>query len=333
MTAIRDAKDGNGGYASVNGLDTSDYEVHGAGDPLVGHPRRPDDRRDDGAARLGPGPVPARRRAEPQAHGHTADADRPLTYEQLADDAAALIAHLGLGRADVLGFSVGGGGALQTAIRHPEAVRKLVVVSGTFRGDGEFPEIRAFEAAFAPDLPPLAPIREANLAASSDPDRWASLVAKMRDLLAEEYDWSAQVKAIAAPTLVVVGDADTLPVAHARSSCSGCSAGTRRPARWATSPRRSSPSCRGRRTSASSGTPTCRRSSPASSMPRRRKPATATSIPSRFATAACQHVPSVFRRAVARGIPTSCSDVMTRCDSSRVQSRTKPRSSFASRCR
>ena len=105
--------------------------------------------------------------------------------------------------------------ALQTAIRHPEVVRKLVVISGRFRSDGEYPEIRAFEQSFAPNMPMLAPLRDAYLAASPSPDGWAVLVAKMRQLLAEEFDWSAQVASITAPTLVVVGDADTLPVAHA----------------------------------------------------------------------------------------------------------------------
>ncbi len=214
MPTTNVAADRNGGYASVDGLDLY-YEVHGTGDPLVVVP--------GGlmtAAMMAPlvSALARSRRViaiEPQAHGHTADADRPLTYERLADDTVGLIAHLGLERADVLGFSVGGGVALQAAIRHPEAVRKLVVVSGTFRGDGEFPEVRAFAAAFAPDLPALAPLRDAYLAASPNPAGWESLVAKMRQLLAAEYDWSAQVAAIASPTLVVVGDADTLPVAHA----------------------------------------------------------------------------------------------------------------------
>ena len=97
----------------------------------------------------------------------------------------------------------------------PEVVRKLVVVSGRFRSDGEYPEIRAFEQAFAPDMPALAQIREAYLAASPSHDGWAVLVDKMRQLLAEEFDWSGQVGAISAPTLIVVGDADTVPVAHA----------------------------------------------------------------------------------------------------------------------
>src|SRR5215217_9159741 len=116
VSAINEAADGDGKYASVNGLNLY-YEVHGTGDPLVIIP--------GGTmtiAMMGPlVSVLARSRQviaiEPQAHGHTADVDRPLTYEQMADDTAALIAHLGLRSTDVLGFSVGGGVALQTAIR------------------------------------------------------------------------------------------------------------------------------------------------------------------------------------------------------------------------
>jgi pimeloyl-ACP methyl ester carboxylesterase len=201
-------------YADLNAIPMY-YETHGTGDPLLVIP--------GGlmtAAMMGPlvQPMAASRQViaiEPQAHGHTADSDRPLGYEQLADDVAALMAQLGLGRCDVLGFSLGGEVALQTAIRHPEAVRRLVVVSSRFRADAEYPEIRAFEQSFAPDLPMLAPLRDAYLAASPSPDGWAALVAKMRQLLAEEFDWSGQVAAIMAPTLIVVGDADTVPVAHA----------------------------------------------------------------------------------------------------------------------
>ena len=205
---------GAGRHAAVNGLRLY-YEVHGTGQPLVLIP--------GGLmtiAQMGtvvPSLAQTRRviALEPQAHGHTADVDRPLTYEQLADDTAALMAHLDLGRADVLGFSVGAGVALQVTVRHPDRVRKLVVISGTFRGDGEYPELRAFTAAFEPDLPMLAANRAAYIAAAGDAGGWASLVAKMRQLLREEYDWSEAVRGIQAPTLIAVGDADTLPPAHA----------------------------------------------------------------------------------------------------------------------
>jgi pimeloyl-ACP methyl ester carboxylesterase len=215
MTAILEAtKTGTSGYAPVNGFDLY-YEVHGTGEPLVVVP--------GGLmtiAMMGEiVPVLAASRQvvaiEPQAHGHTADVDRPLSYEQMADDVAALIAYLGLERADVFGFSVGGGVALQTAIRHPAAVRKLVVVSGTFRGDGEYPEMRALTASFHAEMPILAGIRDGYLRAAPRPEGWPALVEKMRQLLTEEYDWSREVAAIRAPVLIVVGDADTLPPSHA----------------------------------------------------------------------------------------------------------------------
>src|SRR6266851_6984352 len=133
--------DGKGSYAEVNGLKMY-YEIHGTGKPLVLLP--------GGLMTIGMMgqilPELARTRqviaVEVQGHGHTADIDRPLTYEQVADDTAALIKHLGLECADVFGFSSGGGIALQTAIRHPEVVRKLVVASSPCKSDGEYPEIR-----------------------------------------------------------------------------------------------------------------------------------------------------------------------------------------------
>jgi pimeloyl-ACP methyl ester carboxylesterase len=109
---------------------------------------------------------------EPQAHGRTADIDRPMTYEDMADDVATLIAELGLGRADVCGFSVGAGIALQAAIRHPGSVRKLAFLSGVFKGDGEYAEIRAFESTFAADSPMLAMNREAYVQAAESAEGW-----------------------------------------------------------------------------------------------------------------------------------------------------------------
>src|SRR5438094_832927 len=85
-----------------------------------------------------------------QGHGRTADIDRPLSVALMADDIAALIKHLGLASADVMGYSLGGGVALQTAIRHPEVVRKLVLVSTPFRRDGFYPEILAQQGQVGP---------------------------------------------------------------------------------------------------------------------------------------------------------------------------------------
>jgi len=128
-------EENRGDYASVNGLNLY-YEVHGDGQPLI-------------LLHGGLGAVEmfgevlsllaeGRRviGVDLQAHGRTADVDRPMTFEAMADDVAALISHLGLEEADVMGYSVGGSVALQTAIRHPEAVRKVVLVSAPFKRDG-----------------------------------------------------------------------------------------------------------------------------------------------------------------------------------------------------
>src|SRR5260370_19293179 len=114
---------------------------------------------------------------EVQGHGHTADIDRPLTYEQVADDIAALIQHLGLECADVFGFSSGGGIALQTAIRHPEVVRKLVVASSPCKSDGEYAEVRSLVTSFHPDAAMLSPMPEAYLITAPEPENCPRLCA------------------------------------------------------------------------------------------------------------------------------------------------------------
>jgi pimeloyl-ACP methyl ester carboxylesterase len=128
----------NTGHAPVNGLNLY-YEIHDTGEPLILLHRR--DRR---YRHVGPNlPALSEKRkviaVELQGHGRTADIDRPLSFEAMADDIAALMKYLGIERADVMGYSLGGGVALQTAIRHPGSVRKLVVVSAPFKRDGWYP--------------------------------------------------------------------------------------------------------------------------------------------------------------------------------------------------
>src|SRR5919202_3627366 len=139
------------GYAPVNGLRMY-YEIHGTGRPLVVL---------HGAfmtiellGKLVPELARSRQviAVELQGHGHTADIDRPITYENLADDTAALLRHLGIDNADVYGYSLGGGVALQLAIRHPELVRKLVVVSASYTSDGLHPEVLAGIEHIPPEL-------------------------------------------------------------------------------------------------------------------------------------------------------------------------------------
>src|SRR6267143_6863296 len=198
------------GYAPVNGLNLY-YEIHGTGEPLIllhgglaatamfGEvmPALSTDRQ-----------VIA---VDLQAHGRTADIDRPLSYDAMADDIAALIKHLGIERADVMGYSVGGGVALRTAGRHPEVMRQMVLVSTAFRRDGWYPEILAgmaqMGAAGEAESMKQTPMYELYARLAPKPADWPVLLTKLNEMLKKDYDWSKDVATIKVPTLLVFGDA------------------------------------------------------------------------------------------------------------------------------
>ncbi len=205
---------GKGNYASVNGLEIY-YEIHGTGEPILLLPGGMMTIEMMGQALASLAETRQVIAVELQGHGHTADIDRPLTYEQLADDTASLIQSLRLVHADIFGFSMGGGVALQTAIRHPDVVRKLVLVSTICKSDGEYPEIRAFLASLDAGANALSAHREAYARVAPKPQDWPTVVAKIQSAATLNYDWTEQVAAILAPTLIVVGDADTVRPAHA----------------------------------------------------------------------------------------------------------------------
>jgi pimeloyl-ACP methyl ester carboxylesterase len=207
--------DPKGSYAEVNGLEMY-YEIHGTGQPLVmlhGAYMTID-------AMGEVVPEFARTRqviaVELQGHGRTADVDRPLSYEQMADDTAALLRHLGIEQADVFGFSMGGGAALQVAIRHPEVVRKLVVASASYRSDGMHPELLEMIPTITPEAFAGSPIEEEYLRTAPNPDDFPTLVAKLKRLDLEPFAWSPEdIRGIAAPTLLIIGDSDAIRLEHA----------------------------------------------------------------------------------------------------------------------
>jgi len=204
-----------GGYAPVNGLSMY-YEIHGEGRPLIllhGAYMTI-----DAMGPILPGLAASRRviAAEQQGHGRTADIDRPISYEQMADDTAALMGHLGVERADTFGYSMGGGIALQLAIRHPAAVRKLIVASASYRSDGMPAVALEMFPSITPEMFAGTPIEEAYVRTAPNPADFPKLVEKLAKLDTTEFAWpEEQIRAIAAPTMIVLGDSDGVRLEHA----------------------------------------------------------------------------------------------------------------------
>ena len=204
-------------YADVNGIKLY-YETHGAGRPLILlHGGL-------GAIEMfGPNLAELAKShqvigVDLQGHGRTADIDRPLSPQLMADDIAALIKHLKLERPDVMGFSLGGGVAVQTAIRHPEVVGKLVIVSTPIRRDAFYPDILVQQGqvtAAAAEAMKQTPMYQLYASIAPRPEDWGRLLGKIGDAMKLDFDFSKEVAKIKASTLIVAGDADIFPPSHA----------------------------------------------------------------------------------------------------------------------
>ena len=201
-------------YAQVGDLNMY-YDVHGEGRPLVllhGAYQTADT-----MGPLLPGLAETRQVIAPemQAHGRTADIDRPITYEQMADDTAGLMRELGIDAADIVGYSMGGAIGLQVAIRHPELVRKLVMISSGFASDSAHPEALEMFPSISPEMFAGSPIEEEYKRIAPNPDDFPNLVWKLKDLDTTEFSWPEEdIRAIAAPTMIVVGDSDVVTLEH-----------------------------------------------------------------------------------------------------------------------
>lgn len=208
----------NSGYAAVNGLEMY-YEISGTGKPLI--------LLHGGFGSTGMFAeilLPQLRKnhqviaVDLQGHGRTADIDRPLSWEFMADDIAAFIQHLKLEQADVMGYSLGGGVALQTTIRHPKLVRKLVVVSAAFKREDNHPEILAsMEQLGAHTAQHMlqTPMYEHYAKIAPKPEDWSALWGKMGDLMRQDFDHTQDIAATKIPMLLIFGDADSSAPVHA----------------------------------------------------------------------------------------------------------------------
>jgi pimeloyl-ACP methyl ester carboxylesterase len=153
-----------------------------------------------------------------QSHGRSPAANRPMAFETMADDIAALIDELGFQKAAVMGFSLGGGVALRTAIQHPDVVERLVLVSTPFMNHGWHPEMTAGMKSMGPEF--AEPMKQSPMYADYQKvapslDGWPVLVEQVTTMLKKDYDWSAELDRLTMPVMLVVGDSDGLPPSHA----------------------------------------------------------------------------------------------------------------------
>jgi pimeloyl-ACP methyl ester carboxylesterase len=207
---------GTGQYAQVNGINMY-VETHGSGRPLILlH------------GGLGSGemfgpilPALAERHQviapDLQGHGRTADIDRPIDIRLMADDIAALIDHLGLDRPDVVGYSLGGGVALQTAVKYPAKVGRLVVASANIRRDAIYPEMLAQQGqvnAAAAEFMKDTPMYQLYQRVAPRPGDFPRLLDKMGEGMAKDFDFTEEVHGLQVPTLIVAADADMAPPSH-----------------------------------------------------------------------------------------------------------------------
>jgi pimeloyl-ACP methyl ester carboxylesterase len=203
------------GYAPVNGLKMY-YEIRGSGEPVVllhgAFMAITDD------WRVWINELAKSRKViaiEMQGHGRTADIDRDITYENLSDDVAGLLDYLKIPNADLIGYSLGGGVAIQTAIRHPEKVRKVVSISAPIRRDGWVKEANDFWPNFSFEMMKGTPAETGYRELNPNPNGFPVFFNHIKATAMKPYDFGAdKLKATKAPMFFIHGDADGVRLDH-----------------------------------------------------------------------------------------------------------------------
>jgi pimeloyl-ACP methyl ester carboxylesterase len=203
------------GYAPVNGLNMY-YEVHGSGEPVVLLHGGFMTITSNWAGWIGE--LSKTRKViavEMQGHGRTADIPREPNSANLADDVAALLKYLKISRADLIGYSMGGGVAMQVAVRHPDQVRRVVVISSTFRRDGMTQEGLDALSNLTAEVFKGSPLEAEYKRLSPTPDQFSKFVKRMVAADSRENDLSAdQLQSTTAPMFFIHGDADGIRLQH-----------------------------------------------------------------------------------------------------------------------
>jgi pimeloyl-ACP methyl ester carboxylesterase len=210
------AEDVKSGHAAANGINYY-YEIRGAGEPLL-------------LLHGGLGSTDMFRPIMPQlaehrqviavdlqGHGRTELGERPFSIQAMGADMAVVLKELGYGQVDVLGYSMGGGVAFQLAVQHPEAVRRLALVSAGYAQDGFFPEMLPMQAQLNAGMAESmkdTPMYRSYMAVASQPEDFPRLLDTMGDWMRKPYDWSADVARLRGPVMLVFGDSDMYRPEH-----------------------------------------------------------------------------------------------------------------------
>lgn len=199
------------GYAPLNGIEMY-YEIHGEGEPLVlihGGLTTIDEMQGWVQPLANKWRVIA---MEMQGHGRTADTDRPMNFTTMGDDIAALLDHLKIPSAHLVGHSFGGASAIRTSIQHPERVRRLVVISSPHARSGWFPEAqRGMSGVGAAMAENIIEMPTGKLSKQwPEPDRFPRFLDKFGKMMSEDYDWSADIAKLKMQVLLVFADNDSI---------------------------------------------------------------------------------------------------------------------------
>ena len=206
-------QESNGKYVDVNGMKMY-YEVSGEGDPLIVLPGAHMDILTMGKI------IPMLAEThhvyalEFQGHGHTEDIDRPITYENLADDVSEFMDAVGIEKADVFGYSMGGQVGLKLAISHPQKLNKLITASVAYDLKGWQPAYSEFIPQMTPEMFLSMPFFAEKHKQSANPDAYVKFLKKMIALEHEPMAWGEDVKKLKTPVLIIAGDSDVATLEH-----------------------------------------------------------------------------------------------------------------------